>query len=549
MCGAGRSNVWFSLEDMKEKNRCGRIVLVALERAVVTRTGEYYLFLTVFVTGSAVMMLELLGTRIINPYYGSTLYVWSSLITVTLVFLSVGYFLGGKIADKKPRAEILYMIIFLSGCWIILLPTISPTILVATNFLGSRFGPLCSSFILFAIPLTLLGTITPFAVKIKTCKLETLGTTAGGLYAIATIGGFVGTILVGFILIPELGVNEISYIIAFLLLCVPAIWFLVKRKNRYLLIIIVICSPLYLYLSYVIQPTNAEIIYKTESLYGQIKVVDKGALRCLLVDGSSQTFINKQTNLPAAKYPYYQTLSVFLCPQATNALLIGLGGGMIPTLFKRYDINMEIIEIDPKIEKVAKTFFGFRENEKTKVYIEDGRYFIRNVNKKYNIIILDVFSSYSVVPHLLTKEFFKETDRIIAEHGILSLYILGCLEGEDSKLTKAVYKTLREIFPYVYVFPTGLFEKDFGGIVFFAMREPLDEEDLLTNIEKMCDDSTCKNRFQKILRKRIELKLYDYDVPILTDNYNPADTLGISVYETLRRMNLEFYGSSIFLTL
>jgi len=195
---------------------------------------HFYLYLTVFITGATVLMLEILGVRIISPYFGNTLYVWSSLISVTILSLAIGYFLGGWIADKKPDWKLLYLFIILIGLALLVIPKVAATVLIFTNSFGLRFGPLIGTFILFTFPMVLLGMIDPFAIKLRAHKLQNIGMTAGGLFGIATVGSFFGAILTGFYLIPSLGISAITTIFAVLLFILAAGWFFVKKNlNSY----------------------------------------------------------------------------------------------------------------------------------------------------------------------------------------------------------------------------------------------------------------------------------------------------------------------------
>lgn len=169
----------------------------------------YFFYLTIFITGAVILVIEILGTRILAPFYGSTIFVWSSLISITLAFLALGYFLGGKIVDKKPDINLLYWIIFIAGIAILIIPKIDKFVLLKTDFLGLRFGPLISSFILFSIPLFLLGMVSPFAVRIKTKIVDKVGVTAGNLYAISTLGCLAGGLLTGFYFVPSFSVKSI----------------------------------------------------------------------------------------------------------------------------------------------------------------------------------------------------------------------------------------------------------------------------------------------------------------------------------------------------
>jgi predicted membrane-bound spermidine synthase len=171
-------------------------------------SGRAGLFLTVFMTGTAVMVIELLGTRMIAPFYGASLYVWSSLISVTMIALAIGYFVGGRWADRAQRTG-LSLIIAIAALLTLLIPWITRPVLLATDPLGLRAGAFVSSLILFLPSLTMLGMVGPFAIKLSTSRLDGIGSSAGSIYAVSTVGSVVGTLVLGFFLFPLLGSREI----------------------------------------------------------------------------------------------------------------------------------------------------------------------------------------------------------------------------------------------------------------------------------------------------------------------------------------------------
>jgi MFS family permease len=172
---------------------------------IMERAG---LYLTVFLTGAAVMVIELLGTRLIAPFYGVSLYVWSSLISVTMIALALGYFAGGQWADRAKRTG-LSLIIALAGLLTLSIPWITQPVLLATDPLGLRAGAFVSALALFSPSLTLLGMVGPFAIKLATPQLNRVGTSAGSIYAVSTVGSVVGTLVLGFFLFPLVGSREI----------------------------------------------------------------------------------------------------------------------------------------------------------------------------------------------------------------------------------------------------------------------------------------------------------------------------------------------------
>ena len=193
--------------------------------------SKAWLYLTVFLTGASVMVIELLGTRLIAPFYGASLYVWSSLISVTMIALAIGYFVGGHWADRAQRTG-LSLIIALAALFTLLIPWATRPVLLATDPLGLRGGAFVSSLVLFFPSLTLLGMVSPFAIKLATSQLDDVGTRSGSIYAVSTLGSVVGTLLLGFFLFPWVGSRQILVSLG-LLLFVLAIAVAVYEQKRF----------------------------------------------------------------------------------------------------------------------------------------------------------------------------------------------------------------------------------------------------------------------------------------------------------------------------
>ncbi|CAB1078238.1 hypothetical protein D1AOALGA4SA_5995 [Olavius algarvensis Delta 1 endosymbiont] len=288
---------------------------------------KYCLFITVFITGAVVLMLELLGTRIIAPFYGTTIYVWSSLISVALVCLALGYFAGGRMADRNPRIAMLYLFILLAGLSIVLLSLVDAPVLAATDALGPRWGALASAFLLFSLPLFFLGTIIPCAIKARARDLKDIGVTSGNLYAVSTVGSFVGAISTGFVLIPHFAISTVLNFIALLLFGVVAMGFVATKKYYGLLVLPLLSVGLLLPRPDTGIAADVEVIYRTESPYGQIMVADWHHLRFLLIDGAMQSRYDLNTG--EFNFPYLRLMqkAVNYHPGPRNCLVLGLGGG------------------------------------------------------------------------------------------------------------------------------------------------------------------------------------------------------------------------------
>ncbi|UJO99502.1 MAG: fused MFS/spermidine synthase, partial [Nitrosomonas sp.] len=164
--------------------------------------NQAWLYCTVFLTGAAVMVIELLGTRLIAPFYGASLYVWTSVISVTLIALALGYFVGGRWADRARKTG-LALIIALAGLLTLLIPWLTAPVLLATDAMGLRMGVFISTLVLFSPSLIMLGMIGPFAVKLATSSLDGVGAGTGSIYAVSTVGSVIGTLFLGFYLFPQ----------------------------------------------------------------------------------------------------------------------------------------------------------------------------------------------------------------------------------------------------------------------------------------------------------------------------------------------------------
>ncbi len=206
----------------------------------LNNAGRYGLYLTVFLTGAAVMVVELLGTRMIAPFYGASLYVWSSLISVTMIALALGYFCGGRWADRTKRTG-LSMIIAMAALMILLIPWVTRPVLLATDPLGLRAGSFVSALVLFSPCLTLLGMVGPFAIKLATTRLEGIGASSGNIYAISTLGSVIGTLVLGFFLFPLVGSREILIGLSLVLLAWATVVAIYEQKQLAVSVAILPC--------------------------------------------------------------------------------------------------------------------------------------------------------------------------------------------------------------------------------------------------------------------------------------------------------------------
>lgn len=506
--------------------------------------SRFFLLFTLFVTGACVMVVEILGTKVISPFFGVSLYVWSSLITVTLLSLALGYWMGGLLADAKPQSVWLYGIILVSGLTLAFVPVFSPEVIRLTQDLELRLGTLTASFLLFSWPLLGLGMVSPYAIRLRANKLELVGMTSGLLYAISTFGSFVGTIVAGFVLIPSMPVDRIFWLLAGTLILVAAGGLASSGHPRGMIIGLVIflgvISAWFLYRPPAAGAGEARILHRSESFYGQIKVVDFKDVRSLLVNSSPQNFVYKDGGKSLFDHsPYVVYLAALLAyrPELERVLMIGLGGGTLAMLLAQYGVTVDVIEIDPRMVEVAQQYFGY-EPRKGQVFLGDGRYVMKRLDARYDAFVLDAFSAYDQPSHLFTREMFLEVQRVLKKDGVIGINSAGFIEGQAARVPKSIFRTLEEVFPHVEAFHIEA-KRRVGSVIFFASGAPLefvsqpsrlgpaDHAQLIQTLEA--------SRAKDFLNGGI----------VLTDRYNPIPYWGVPIYKAWREEVIKFFGKEV----
>ena len=442
----------------------------------------------VFLAGASVMALEITGTRILSPFYGNTIYVWTSLICTALAFLSLGYRVGGKTADKK---NIFYPLLFFAGFTSSLVPVFSQSILVFTEVLGPVYGSLSSALLIFSVPLTLLGMSLPHAIKLNVSDVDFVGSGAGDISALSTFGSLFGALLSGFVLIPILGVSWIIYLFAFSLMIVSAP-FILGWDKRMLSLFIVFLLPMF---------SSSQVnLFEGESHYGRVLVGEQDGMRVLVVDGTSQSCVRLEDMREC--YSYIRIIADAKPPGET--LIIGLGGGQLSGLIPKADS----VEIDPVVVEAARMHFGYG----GQAFIADGRSYLRNTDKKYSYIVLDVLSGYSLPGHLVTREsFMLMRDRLEPGGGVA----VNIIARPGDEVSAAVYSTLKSVFPHVGAKYTS--KEKLGNVIFFASMMPIGGD------------------FAEIPEGLV-----------LSDDFNPIDYMRLDIVRELRKEYRRYIGQIIY---
>ena len=475
-----------------------------------------------FIEGGSVMACELVGAKLLAPYFGTSLYVWASVLGLTLGGLTLGYFYGGKLSQKFNQDErLLYYVLILAAFFLVIMPFTSILIMDVTINLSLELGTIISLIVFMMPPLILMGMVSPIIINLLTKKADAAGMSAGTIYAISTLGGILYTFLMGFFIIPTFGL-KIPAIVAGCLLGIIPLILLSKAKQRMSIVLTIALVLGSLASLYPKQEFNDEfqILYQSDGILGQIKVVDHPSYeitedhrigRALLVNNTLQTYVGIDQNFEYSiwKWSHYFPTAASIFPPETEVLLLGLGGGTIVKQLNRLEYNVDVVEIDKRVGEVSIDFFGLDPN--TKITIDDARHYIKTSKKNYDIIIFDTFLSESVPEHLLTIEGFEDVKKILNPGGMVMSNFYGYIEGERGRAARSVYKTLEKADFHVDLLATPGQEST-RNLIFLAS---LDQKDFSTTDYSEPNYERINNLYDHFIDRRF---LDFSDAVILTDH-------------------------------
>ncbi len=417
-----------------------------------------------FTGGLASLGIEFAAARLLAPFFGQSLFIWGTLIGLILIYLTIGYYAGGRLADRRPDARLLFQLAAAAALLTAAIPIVSRPILslAQTGFaqlsVGLVLGSLISVIVLFAAPVILLGMVSPFVIRLRIRELETAGNAAGAVYALSTLGSILGTFLPVFWLIPTYGTRPTIFVLAFLLGAIStAGLYEPGRRRLYLLIPVVIVALALLSGGAIRGAAYGVRVYETESAYNYIQVIRTGTETQLLLDeGSAVHSIYDPTSLYTHGYwddallaPYFGSGRA-----PSRVALVGLAGGTVARQFTAIDGPMPIdgVEIDPKIVDVGRRYFDMTEPN-LHVTVADGRYWMATQAGQYDVILVDAYRQ----PYI---PFYLTTGRT----------------PTDNRLVDALSGTLNAVFPNVFVLDSN---RRFTNSVIYATSSPASVDQFL----------------------------------------------------------------------
>jgi spermidine synthase len=485
--------------------------------------------LTVFVCGAVLLGLEIVGSRVLAPYFGNSIFVWGSLISTFLAGLAIGYYVGGFLADRKPRLLSMAVLILISGVLVLILPMMAPAVnrAIAEVDFGTRLNPLLATLCLFFFPSIFMGTVSPYAIKLAASSLATIGNTAGLMYAISTAGSIVGALLTAFYLIQLIGVRSILYSLGITLMTLAMLLIIIDCAAKRRLGKQAIAWGIFGVVGFGLPALAAiNILYEKDSLYHHIIVTEDNSMRTLRFDRLRQSALDlNDPDRMVFQYTQYLHLAMVFHDNPQRALFVGLGGGSAPRRFHRdYPaLLVDVAELDPEVVSVAKRYFMFRESDRMKVHAVDGRIFLQKTPHRYDVIFLDAYYADAIPFHLTTREFLKEVKAKLTPTGFVVSNIIGSVRGVDSKLLRSILKTLETEFAQTYVFPV----EEISNIIVVATqdKERLGKQEVIRRSRQLEAEGRVQFPIERFAHTYVLERIPLNDVPVLTDDYAPVDGL------------------------
>ena len=436
------------------------------------------IYLFAVLEGATVMAVELLAARMVAPYFGSSLYVWGTVIGFTLLALAIGYFAGGVIVDKYSGPDTLLWVLLTSSVFLMLMHVFSPLLTIAFANISSGAAVILVSIALIVPPLLFMGMVPTFLIRKVSTTADSAGTNTGLVYAISSASGIVALPVFGFFIIPRYGLTFPSIVTGLAVGLIPFAKLIARKKYGSLWFV-----PFVLFSFWATKTQhpgkNVDVQYYSEGLLGQLLVADvsdyrgqKLNERYLFVNRAGQTRVDKETFRPKWDYAYYVSSICSKLPENSNALILGLGGGTVANIFQTgLGFSVDAVELDQRIAEVARQYFPL--NSKVNVVVDDARHYLEETQKKYDVVLFDVYRGEAPPPHVFTLESLTKTKSLLKEEGLIIVNFNGFWEVKTGQAARSIYKTLLAAGLKTRILPTPGAEAD-RNILFVASRKTQD---------------------------------------------------------------------------
>ena len=394
------------------------------------------------------MGLEFVGFRILTINFGGYIDYMSWIIILSvLLSISLGYYLGGELSKKKSSKKILYLILLTVLFYLLVMIHTYQSIANYADSFGMFYGPIITYLYLTFIPMFFLSMTSPYIIRLLS-SVKSIGNVSGQVYGIGTLGNIIGIFATTFVLIPMTGIFSSMIFFSYLLIFI-CIFGLIKKHKYILLILLLLFHPLLHS-----DPVETNRIYETESPYNLIEIYDKGDYYQLDLNNHMQSVVYKHLLTDKKEIINKDIFSIMtiggILVEPNETLILGGGGGAMALIFDKYfNSNIDIVEIDGKIIETGIEFFNISDHNRIQVFIDDARNYVSTTNKKYDLVVIDIFNKGGYTPfYLSTIEFYEDINNLLTEDGIL---IMNLFVPHKKEEMYGPYKnTLMSIFPSIF---------------------------------------------------------------------------------------------------
>jgi spermidine synthase len=456
------------------------------------------------------MMLEILGARLLAPYFGYSIYQWGALIGVVLSCLTCGYYAGGQVGDRPWAQTFLLWALILSAACILLVPVLAPECLPLFRRSGPAWGAVLASAALVGPASVLLGSVSPIVTRL-TFRRKVAGA-AGGVYAVSTLGSIGGTFFTAFYAIPQLGTRVSHYVAGTLLLLAVAGLAVAAKRPRYLAAAVLLLIP-------VLSPDEkfpAGVIHHEESVHNIIRVFDDGPRRALYLNyGIGPQTVLRKDQLLTGEY-YDDFLIGPLLNRARKVLFLGVAGGTsLRQLLMLYpDLEVVGVELDPAVLAVAERYFELAPSPRLQLVAEDARWYLENTDAQFDLVAIDLFVTGQIPFFTTTREFFARVEERLTARGLMMMHVRSVRSGED--LLGPFVRTVGSVFPSVFVFGRG-------NLMLVASKGPMEHAAMVRALQR---GRTRSSQLEEIVARvlpSLRVAVADERWPLFTDDRNDVE--------------------------
>ncbi len=500
------------------------------------RVPRLFLLFTALLTGAVVMALEILGSRLLAPVFGNSLFVWGALIGVILAAMSSGYAFGGWVSDRYRGGGVLAGLLLFSGCWTFLISWASQPILFSLEKMidDPRWGPCAAATVLLAPPAFGLSGVLPAMLRLAVADMEHLGRHTGRMIALSTVGSLLGTWGTAFFLLSWVGSQALVAWLGTVQVGLGLLWLWMAQPVRFAVLMgvgalsVAASGALALH---PIQKLNPPV-YQEDSPYQQVRIRDDQLFRYLVLDRTFHAVMWKSDPVPLF-LPYSQLMvaALALAPEPRRGLILGHGGGSLAKWLARYwpELELDVVEFDPVVVRMAEDYFDYHPPSNHHVYVKDARAFLNRTDRSYDVIWIDAFARHMIPFHLTTEEFFASVRAHLTADGVVAVNLASSGEGGDTARAQAVAQTMKQAFPFIDTYavkgPWKTGPSKAENLIFFGGR-PITPD----SAEKMIVTVTEMALNQRLPMESIALLNTRRTAPwppgfVLTDDFAPYDLL------------------------